>query len=127
MAGRHALYAYCAENDVPHRRIGKLLVATTEAEIANLEAYKVQAEKNGVDDLRWLDAAEARELEPAVSCVRGLLSPSTGIVDSHAPDARLRARRPRPAARRSSWPRRSMRRRGGARWFRRRDRGRVAR
>jgi L-2-hydroxyglutarate oxidase LhgO len=81
--GKHALYAYCAANDVPHRRIGKLLVATTEAEIANLEAYKAQAEKNGVDDLRWVDAAEARELEPAVSCVRGLLSPSTGIIDSH--------------------------------------------
>jgi len=84
VAGRQALYAYCADHDVPHQRIGKLLVATTEGEIANLEAYKLQAEKNGVGDLRWVDAAEAHDLEPAVSCVRGLLSPSTGIVDSHA-------------------------------------------
>jgi L-2-hydroxyglutarate oxidase LhgO len=84
VAGRDALYRYCAENDVPYRRIGKLLVATVEAEIAALHAYKKQAELNGVMDLTWLDAAEAHALEPAVRAVRALLSPSTGIVDSHA-------------------------------------------
>ena len=83
VAGRDALYRYCAENDVAHRRIGKLLVATVDAEIAALESYKKQAELNGVTDLTWLDAGEARALEPAVRAVRGLLSPSTGIVDSH--------------------------------------------
>jgi L-2-hydroxyglutarate oxidase LhgO len=83
VAGRHALYAYCQEADVPHRRIGKLLVATTEAEVATLQSYLAQAEKNGVDDLRWVEAEEAHALEPAVTCVRGLLSPSTGIIDSH--------------------------------------------
>jgi L-2-hydroxyglutarate oxidase LhgO len=83
VAGREALYRYCAENDVPHRRIGKLLVATVDAEIAALESYKKQAELNGVTDLAWLDAAEAHALEPAVRAVRALLSPSTGIVDSH--------------------------------------------
>jgi L-2-hydroxyglutarate oxidase LhgO len=83
VAGRHALYAYCAEADVAHRRIGKLLVATTEAEIATLTSYKEQAARNGVDDLVWVSADEARLLEPAVTCVRGLLSPSTGIIDSH--------------------------------------------
>ena len=83
VAGRRALYAYCAEADVPHRRIGKLLVATTEGEIATLTSYKTQAEKNGVDDLRWVEADEARALEPAVTCARGLFSPSTGIIDSH--------------------------------------------
>src|SRR5665647_2013284 len=51
VAGRDALYRYCAENDVPHRRIGKLLVATVDAEIAALESYKKQAELNGVMDL----------------------------------------------------------------------------
>jgi L-2-hydroxyglutarate oxidase LhgO len=83
VAGRRALYAYCAENDVGHQRIGKVLVATTLAEIATLAAYKAQAEANGVDDLTWLTADEVRVLEPEVRCVRGLMSPSTGIVDSH--------------------------------------------
>jgi L-2-hydroxyglutarate oxidase LhgO len=80
VAGRRALYDYCARNDVPHRRIGKLLVATTEDEIPTLTAYKAQAEANGVDDLVWVTAEEARALEPAVRCVRGLMSPSTGII-----------------------------------------------
>ncbi|HET6148252.1 MAG TPA: NAD(P)/FAD-dependent oxidoreductase [Polyangia bacterium] len=83
VAGRDALYRYCAENDVAHRRIGKLLVATVDAEIAALESYKKQAELNGVMDLTWLDANQAHALEPAVRAVRALLSPSTGIVDSH--------------------------------------------
>src|SRR5262252_2135608 len=80
--GRQMLYDYCARNDVAHRRLGKLLVATTDDEIAGLESYKKQA-ANGVDDLTWVTAAEAHDLEPAVRCVRGLLSPSTGIIDSH--------------------------------------------
>jgi L-2-hydroxyglutarate oxidase LhgO len=81
--GKQALYSYCAANDVAHQRIGKLIVATTEAEIAALQGYKAQAEANGVYDLIWLDARDAHALEPAVRCVRALLSPSTGIVDSH--------------------------------------------
>jgi len=48
-----------------------------------LETLKAQADANGVHDLTWLDRADAQELEPAVSCVAALLSPSTGIVDSH--------------------------------------------
>jgi L-2-hydroxyglutarate oxidase LhgO len=82
VAGRRALYDYCGARGIAHRRIGKLLVATTDDEIQTLASYKLQAEQSGVDDLRWVDAAEAQELEPAVRCVRGLLSPSTGIVDS---------------------------------------------
>ncbi|HXU62195.1 MAG TPA: NAD(P)/FAD-dependent oxidoreductase [Polyangia bacterium] len=83
VSGKQALYAYCAEADVAHQRIGKLLVATTEAEVGTLASYKTAAERNGVGDLRWVSAEEAHELEPAVTCVRGLLSPSTGIIDSH--------------------------------------------
>ena len=83
VAGREALYAYCEANDVAHRRIGKMLVATVEEEIAALVAYKKQAELNGVTDLTWLTADEAHALEPDVRCVRALMSPSTGIVDSH--------------------------------------------
>jgi L-2-hydroxyglutarate oxidase LhgO len=83
VAGKALLYDYCAHNDVAHRRLGKLLVATTEDEVAGLESYKKQAAANGVNDLTWVTADEARALEPSVRCVRGLLSPSTGIIDSH--------------------------------------------
>lgn len=82
--GREQLYAFCAEYRIPHRRCGKILVATTDHEIAKLEAIKAQGNANGVDDLRWLSAADARALEPELTCVRALLSPSTGIIDSHA-------------------------------------------
>lgn len=82
-AGRDALYRYCAEHDVNHRRIGKIVVATEEDQIAGLEKYRAQAQVNGVSDLRMLDAREVAELEPEVRAVAGFLSPSTGIIDSH--------------------------------------------
>ena len=84
VAGKQALYAYCAERHIPHRRTGKVIVAVAEDQIATLEGYKRQAAENGVDDLAWIDAAELTKLEPEVRGVRGLLSPSTGIIDSHA-------------------------------------------
>ena len=83
VAGRRALYGYLEQHDVPHRRLGKLIVATSEDEVPTLAKYKAQAEANGVDDLAWVEAREAREVEPEVRCVRALLSPSTGILDSH--------------------------------------------
>ncbi|MBI2296568.1 MAG: NAD(P)/FAD-dependent oxidoreductase [Betaproteobacteria bacterium] len=83
VAGKQALYRYCEEHDVKHRRIGKLIVAIDEAQIAGLKKYQAQAGLNGVTDLRRLDPRELRELEPEVSGVAGVLSPSTGIVDSH--------------------------------------------
>jgi L-2-hydroxyglutarate oxidase LhgO len=82
--GKEALYRYCEAEGVPHQRLGKLIVAVTEDEVATLSKYKAHAEANGVLDLAWLDAKEVAALEPAVRCVRALLSPSTGIVDSHA-------------------------------------------
>jgi L-2-hydroxyglutarate oxidase LhgO len=83
VAGNRALYAYCAERGVAHRRCGKLIVATADAQLAELQAIEARAIANGVTDLRWLSAAEAQAMEPAVRCVRALFSPSTGIVDSH--------------------------------------------
>lgn len=83
VAGRRALYRYCAERGIDHRRVGKLIVATTEDEVAGLRKYKAQAEANGVTDLVWRSARELRELEPEIVCVAGMLSPSTGIIDSH--------------------------------------------
>lgn len=80
VAGRKALYQYCEENGIAHRRLGKLLVATREEEIPLLVKLRSQAAQNGVDDLTWLDGAELRALEPALVGVCALHSPSTGIV-----------------------------------------------
>lgn len=82
VAGREMLYRYCEARGIRHRRIGKLIVATTSDEVATLEKYLVQGLANGVDDLRWVEQAELAELEPHVRGVRALLSPSTGIIDS---------------------------------------------
>ncbi|HYH37212.1 MAG TPA: NAD(P)/FAD-dependent oxidoreductase [Azospirillum sp.] len=82
--GRDALYAYCESHGVAHQRIGKLIVATDESQMPRFEAIRRQAAQNGVDDLKMLSAAEAVALEPNLHCVAALLSPSTGIIDSHA-------------------------------------------
>ncbi|MEZ4446953.1 MAG: NAD(P)/FAD-dependent oxidoreductase [Polyangiaceae bacterium] len=84
VAGRRALYAYLAEREVPHRRVGKLMIAVEEREIATLERLTRLGEANGVDDLVPLSGDEVRGLEPEVVAVRGVLSPSTGIVDPWA-------------------------------------------
>ncbi|MCD0491586.1 NAD(P)/FAD-dependent oxidoreductase [Chromobacterium violaceum] len=84
VAGRDALYRYCAERAIPHRRLGKLIVASRESQLARLDALEAQARANGVADIRRLTASETRALEPALDCAAALLSPSTGIVDSHA-------------------------------------------
>ena len=81
--GRQLLYAYCGERGVAHKRLGKLIVATSEQEIPVLDDIRAKARVNGVDDLELLSAAQAQALEPALSCTAALLSPSTGIVDSH--------------------------------------------
>jgi L-2-hydroxyglutarate oxidase LhgO len=81
--GRALLYAYCAAQGIAHRRCGKLVVATTPAQHPALASIAQRAAANGVDDLQWLTAAQARELEPELACSAALLSPSTGIVDAH--------------------------------------------
>jgi L-2-hydroxyglutarate oxidase LhgO len=84
VAGRHRLYAYCAERGIPHRRCGKLIVACDEGELVGLEALADKGARNGVGDLERISAERARAMEPALSCVGALHSPSTGIIDSHA-------------------------------------------
>ncbi len=83
VAGKHALYDYCAAHGVPHRRLGKLIAATRAAQLAELETLREKARANGVDDLELLDGEQARRLEPEVMSVAALLSPSTGIIDGH--------------------------------------------
>ena len=80
--GRTQLYAFCDSHGVSHRRYGKLVVATSPQQHAALQATRDKAAANGVA-LSWLDADAARALEPALSCSAALLSPETGIVDSH--------------------------------------------
>lgn len=84
VAGRRMLYAYCAERGIGHRRCGKLIVATDDDQRDQLATISAKARANGVDDLQLLARDEARTLEPALECTAALLSPSTGIIDSHA-------------------------------------------
>src|SRR6202167_1284296 len=84
VSGKRALYQYCGDHGVPHRNCGKLIVATTPKETAKLQSIRAHAEANGVLDLQTLSAEAARALEPALNCDAALLSPSTGIIDTHA-------------------------------------------
>lgn len=81
--GKELLYEYCTQRGIPHRRLGKIIVAVAPSEISTLETYVETAVANGVDDLMWLDGAQVKLLEPEVFCTGALLSPSTGIIDSH--------------------------------------------
>ena len=82
--GKAALYRYAVERHILHRRVGKVIVATSDAQLATLEGYRRQAAENGVGDLYWLDRSDLKAIEPAVEAFRGVFSPSTGIIDSHA-------------------------------------------
>ncbi len=84
VAGKHALYDYCAQRGIAHQRIGKLVIATQSADLPDLDDYIRRGEAHGVTDLRRLSVAEAQALEPELACAGALWSPSTGIVDSHA-------------------------------------------
>jgi L-2-hydroxyglutarate oxidase LhgO len=82
--GRAMLYDFCASRGVPHRKLGKLVVAHDETELPALEAIASHAMRNGVDDLRLVERRELARLEPALHTRAALHSPSTGIIDSHA-------------------------------------------
>jgi L-2-hydroxyglutarate oxidase LhgO len=84
LEGKRLLYDACEKRGIPHRRIGKLIVATTPEEEESLWALQGKAEQNGVDDLLRLSDKVIRSLEPSVFALSGLLSPSTGIIDSHS-------------------------------------------
>jgi L-2-hydroxyglutarate oxidase LhgO len=88
--GRRLLYAFCASHGVPHRKCGKLIVATSDAELARIEAIRKQGTINEVEGLALIDGAAARALEPDLNCVGALMSPETGIIDAHATMLALR-------------------------------------
>lgn len=84
VAGKWALYRYCDDRGIPYRNCGKLIVATSAHETEKLQGIRAHAAANGVGDMQLLSGDAARALEPALNCEAALLSPSTGIIDSHA-------------------------------------------
>jgi L-2-hydroxyglutarate oxidase LhgO len=84
VAGRTALYDFCQSHHVPHRQCGKLIVAPEDADVNKLLTIRSAAEGAGVEDLTWLDGRQAMAIEPGLRCAAALMSPSTGIIDSHA-------------------------------------------
>jgi L-2-hydroxyglutarate oxidase len=89
VAGRDAMYRFCAEHGIPHERCGKLVVATSEEELASLAELERRGKANGLEGLRRLAGAELREHEPHVNGIAGLFVPQTGIVDYRAVALRL--------------------------------------
>ena len=83
VSGRRMLYEFCSSHGVPHRKCGKLVVATTEAEVDKIHAILKQGGINGVEGLEIIGGNAARALEPELACLGALLSPETGIIDGH--------------------------------------------
>ena len=78
------LYKYCSEHNIPHKQIGKLIVATGASEIPKLDDLMNRGIQNGVDGVRKIEASKAKRMEPELQCVKALLSPASGIVDTHS-------------------------------------------
>ncbi len=84
VSGKEMLYEYAASRGIPHKRCGKLMVASSKSELEKLEQIKAQAQKNGVLDLAPLTTAMCKELEPDIHAVEGIFSPSSGVIDTHS-------------------------------------------
>ncbi len=82
--GKELLYEYCENYRVPCERIGKIIVATSARQFETLRDYQRKAKENGAGELPWLSQRDVEKLEPAVLCRAAVLSPSTGIIDSHS-------------------------------------------
>jgi L-2-hydroxyglutarate oxidase LhgO len=89
--GKELLYQYCSRNHIPHQKLGKLIVAQNGAELLKLDAIQKHAQDNGVLDLSYLSKRKLSEIEPELSSIAALYSPSTGIIDSHAYMLQLQA------------------------------------
>ena len=83
LEGKQRLYAWCRQRGVGHRRIGKLIVAVTDAEVQVLQRLHANALASGLTEVELVDATRCRALEPAIQAAAGLWSPTTGIIDSH--------------------------------------------
>jgi L-2-hydroxyglutarate oxidase LhgO len=81
--GRRALYAFCDAHHVDYDRCGKLVVATSPDEVGRLEGILAQARTNDVEGMEEISAAQALALEPELNCYGALISPQSGVFDSH--------------------------------------------
>ena len=81
--GKRKLHAYMKEKAVPFSQCGKVVIASSPAEVPTLHKIFKNGQQSGINDLKMLSAKEVNELEPSLSCVAGMLSPFTGIFDSH--------------------------------------------
>ncbi|CAJ1966903.1 unnamed protein product [Cylindrotheca closterium] len=85
VSGRHSLYEYIQSRHIPHKKCGKLVVATQPSQVSNeLRALFEKAQRNGIDNLKLVSREEVKVMEPNVECHGALWSPSTGVVDSHS-------------------------------------------
>ncbi|KAJ8759807.1 hypothetical protein K2173_009908 [Erythroxylum novogranatense] len=82
--GRELLYLYCSQRGIGHRQIGKLIVATSCSEVPKLYGLMKRGSENGVEGLKMIEGSDAMRMEPGLKCVKALLSPVSGIVDSHS-------------------------------------------
>ena len=82
--GRHALYEFCAAHRVPHAKVGKLIVASDDQELASLEGLHAKGTTNGVEGLQMVDASFVSAREPQVHAIAALYSPESGIVDAES-------------------------------------------
>jgi L-2-hydroxyglutarate oxidase LhgO len=82
--GRELLYDLCRQHNIPHKRIGKLIIATTEHELDKIEELKELAQQNGVSSVSLMDRKKIQEIEPNIRAFGGLFSPDTGIISAHA-------------------------------------------
>jgi len=82
--GNRMLYDFCGSHGVPHRKCGKLIVATSDAERLRVETLHAQGQANGVEGLELIGGNSARALEPELACIAALASPETGIIDGHS-------------------------------------------
>ena len=81
--GNPRLYEFCNKHNIPHQRIGKLIIAREESEIPSIEGILKQGQANGVSGLEMLDKGQTAALEPHITAAAALYSPNTGIIDSH--------------------------------------------
>ena len=81
--GRDLLYAYARDKGIEHAQLGKLIVAVTPQELPVVKQYAERARQCGAGALEYLQPSDVHELEPDIVCAGAVLSPHTGIVDSH--------------------------------------------
>jgi len=82
--GRERLYRWCAEQRIPHRQCGKLVVATSKDETAALERLLKHSRENGVEELRWIDKSDLKSREPNLNAWSAIWSPRSGVLDADA-------------------------------------------